>query len=152
MGLKTAIWASVGRQTADALDLLDPTGVTLEDATDGVEVLADQLAEKVPYNLIDNSLRHGEHVTHIKLSAEQRGDSMLIVYQDDGVGINVNDRVHLFEKGFGKNSGLGLFIVREILAITGITIEENGQAGQGVRFEVLVPAGAWRRPYGDEES
>jgi PAS domain S-box-containing protein len=144
MGVKAPTWVSVGRQTADAFDLLHPPGVTMEDATGGVELLADQLAEKVPYNLIDNSIRHGEHVTHIKVSSEQRGDAMLIVYQDDGRGVSDKDRKHLFEKGFGINTGLGLFLVREILAITGITIEENGLAGHGVRFEMLVPAGAWR--------
>jgi signal transduction histidine kinase len=144
MGVKAPLWVSVGRQTADAFALLHPSGIGMEDATGGVEVLADQLAEKVPYNLIDNSMRHGERVTRIKMSAEQVGDAMMIVYEDDGVGISAEDRKHLFEKGFGKNTGLGLFLIREILAITGIAIEEKGQAGSGVRFEMLVPAGAWR--------
>ena len=53
----------------------------------------------------------------------------LIVYHDDGVGISDKDREHLFKKGFGKNKGLGLFLVREVPAITGITIEEKGRAG-----------------------
>ena len=110
-----------------------------------MEVLADLLLEKVPYNLIDNSMRHGKHVTRIKMSSEQVGDAVLIMYEDDGVGISVEDKKRLFEKGFGRNTGYGLFLIREILAITGITIMERGQAGQGVRFEMLVPPGAWRR-------
>ncbi len=146
MGVKAPAWVSVSRKTADAFNMLHPSGVTMEDDTGGVEILADLLAEKVPYNLIDNSVRHGEHVSHIKLSAEQLGKDLLIVYQDDGIGISEEVREHLFEKGFGKNTGLGLFLIREILAITGITIEEKGQSGQGVRFEMLVPAGVWRRP------
>jgi PAS domain S-box-containing protein len=145
LGVKAPDWVSVSRQTTDAFDMLHHSNVTLEVNTDDVEVLADYLTEKVPYNLIDNSLRHGKRVTHIKMSAEQVGDAMLIVYQDDGAGIDQADREHLFEKGFGKNSGLGLFLIREILAITGITIEEKGQFGKGVRFEMLVPAGFWRR-------
>jgi PAS domain S-box-containing protein len=145
MGVKAPLWVSVSRQTNDAFAMLHPPGIKLEDTTDGVEVLADQLAEKVPYNLIDNSMRHGERVTRIRMSAEAAGESMLIVYQDDGVGIGAKDRARLFEKGFGKNTGLGLFLVREILSITGITIEERGQEGCGVRFEMRVPPGAWRR-------
>ena len=152
MGIKAPAWVLVGSQTADAFAMLNPPGVTLEDATGGVEVLADRLAEKVPYNLIDNSMRHGGHVTHIRMSAEQVGDAKLIIYQDDGVGISAKDRKHLFEKGFGKNTGLGLFLIREILAITGINIVENGQAGQGVRFEMLVPAGAWRRSQAEKKT
>jgi hypothetical protein len=35
-------------------------------------------------------------------------------------------------------------LIREILAITGITITETGTAGTGARFEILVPKGAYR--------
>ena len=91
--------------TADAFALLRPAGVTMEDAISGIEVLADRLVEKVPYNLIDNSIRHGEHVTHIKMSAEQRGEDMLIVYQGDGEGINAKDRRRLFGRASAKTRG-----------------------------------------------
>jgi signal transduction histidine kinase len=145
LGVHAPAWASVGRRINDAFSMLNPPGVMLEDKSDGVEVLTDPMADKVSYNLIDNSMRHGGHITRIKMSAEQVGDSMLIVYEDDGVGISAEDKMRLFQKGFGKNTGYGLFLIREILAITGITITEKGQAGKGVRFEMLVPPGAWRR-------
>ena len=50
----------------------------------------------------------------------------------------------MFECGFMKNTGFGLFLTREILTITGITIIENGEPGKGARFEITVPKGAWR--------
>jgi hypothetical protein len=37
-----------------------------------------------------------------------------------------------------------MFLSREILSITGLTIQETGEPGKGVRFEILVPAGAYR--------
>ena len=55
------------------------------------------------------------------------------------------DKKRLFERGFGKNTGMGLFLSREILSITGITIQECGQPGTGARFEITVPKGKWRR-------
>jgi signal transduction histidine kinase len=55
-----------------------------------------------------------------------------------------NEKEKAFEKGFGKNTGLGMFIIREILSITGITIIETGEPGVGVRFEIRVPGGKWR--------
>jgi len=144
LGIHAPAWASFGRKAVNALATLHLSGVALEDWTEGVEVLADPLVEKVFYNLIDNSVRHGGRVTRIKMSSERVGDSMLIVYEDDGLGISAEDKKRLFEKGFGKNTGYGLFLIREILAITGITITERGQAGKGVRFEMLVPSGTWR--------
>jgi PAS domain S-box-containing protein len=145
LGVHAPKWSSFGLQTTNAFAMLHPPGIELEDMTNGMEVMADPLAEKVFYNLIDNSMRHGGHVSRIKMSAKQVGDSLLITYEDDGVGISNDDKKHLFEKGFGKNTGYGLFLIREILAITEIRISENGQAGKGARFEMLVPAGAWRR-------
>ena len=39
---------------------------------------------------------------------------------------------------------MGLFLTREILGITGITIEETGEPGKGARFEMLIPKGMYR--------
>ena len=80
----------------------------------------------------------------IRISLLVQGDGLLLTYEDDGVGITDADKEHLFERGFGKHTGFGLFLSREILAITGISIRETGTAGTGARFEILVPKGAWR--------
>ena len=64
--------------------------------------------------------------------------------KDDGDGVHAGEKERLFNRGFGKNTGLGLFLSREILSITGITITENGVPGKGARFEITVPKGAWR--------
>jgi signal transduction histidine kinase len=69
---------------------------------------------------------------------------MVLVVEDDGVGITNGDRIRLFERGFGRNTGLGLFLSREILAITDIAIEETGTEGRGARFEIRVPPGKHR--------
>jgi PAS domain S-box-containing protein len=145
IGSQTPIWVSIGRQTAEAFIQLHLKGVAWEERTGGVEILIDPLALKVPYNLIDNSMRHGEHVNRIKMSAEQAGDAMVIVYEDNGVGIAPEDKEQIFKKGHGKNTGLGLFLIREVLAITGTTIRECGHQGHGARFEIIVPPGGWRR-------
>ena len=68
----------------------------------------------------------------------------VIVCEDDGVGVPAGDKERIFDKGFGKNTGLGLALSREILDITGITITETGTPGAGARFEITVPAGSCR--------
>jgi len=99
---------------------------------------------KVFFNLLDNSVKHGEHVTRIRVSQEQRQNGMVITWEDDGTGIPTGEKERIFERGIGKNTGLGLFVIREILVVTGITIRETGEPGKGARFEMLVPAGAYR--------
>ena len=108
------------------------------------EIYADKMLEKVIYNLVENSMRHGKNISRIMLSAQQDGGELIICYEDDGGGITNEDKKKIFQKGFGKNTGMGLFLIREILSITGITIIENGEPGVGVRFEIRVQAGKWR--------
>ncbi|MEI7434667.1 MAG: PocR ligand-binding domain-containing protein [Methanomicrobiales archaeon] len=111
----------------------------------GIEVFADPLIVKVCYNLIDNAVQHGGKITTIRFSAEKRGDDKVLVCEDDGDGIPAEEKEKIFERGYGKNTGLGLALAREILDITGITIIETGEQGKGARFEMTVPDGAWRR-------
>jgi len=75
---------------------------------------------------------------------QESGIDHLIVCEDDGVGVPAEEKELIFERGFGKNTGLGLALSREILSITGITITENGEPGRGARFELKVPKGAYR--------
>ena len=118
---------------------------TLEnDLPPATEVFADPMLEKVFFNLLDNAARHGERVTHIRLSSRPAGGNLVIVWEDNGVGVAPVDKARIFERGFGKNTGHGLFLVREILSLTGISITETGEQGRGARFEIIVPQGAHR--------
>ena len=103
------------------------------------------MLEKVFYNLRDNTLRHGKEATQISVSYQVQEDGGCIIYwQDNGIGIPNNQKQRIFEKGFGKNTGLGLFLALEILGITGITMQETGVFGLGARFEIFIPKGRYR--------
>ena len=120
------------------------SGINLILDLKGIEIYADNMLEKVIYNLVENSVRHGKNLTMIHLSCQEESGVMILWYRDDGGGIVYEEKEQAFEKGFGKNTGLGLFLIREILSITGISIIENGRPGEGVRFEIRVPAGKWK--------
>jgi signal transduction histidine kinase len=83
-------------------------------------------------------------VTRIAFSEQETPEGLVISYIDDGIGIPAEDKARLFRKGFGKNTGLGLFLSREILSITGLAIRETGVPGKGVRFEIIAPKGNYR--------
>ncbi|MFA6363788.1 histidine kinase N-terminal 7TM domain-containing protein [Methanoregula sp.] len=110
------------------------------------EVYADPMLEKVFFNLISNARNYGETLTRITITGETDRKNFRIICEDDGVGISAEDKLRLFTRGFGKSTGLGLFLSREILSITGISITENSEPGKGARFVILVPAGTWRIP------
>jgi PAS domain S-box-containing protein len=144
IGVRAPQWHDAGEVIGRAVSQLDLPGIMAENAVSGVEIYADPLIEKVFYNLIENSLRHGGHVSRISFTLRKAADGAVIMYRDDGVGISPEARQNLFTKGGGKHTGLGLFLSREILAITGIALRETGEPGHGVRFEILVPRGGIR--------
>ena len=84
------------------------------------EIFADPMINKVFSNLFDNAVRHGETVTDIQVWCEKAADTLIITVEDNGEGIPLDEKQKIFEKGFGRNTGIGLFLVREILAITGV--------------------------------
>jgi signal transduction histidine kinase len=120
------------------------TGIKISSDLGDLEIYADRMLEKVIYNLVENSVRHGQGLTTISLTRHGEPGDLVIWYEDDGGGISNAEKEKAFEKGFGKNTGLGLFLIREILSITGITITETGEPGIGVRFEIRVPKGKYR--------
>ncbi|WP_424036055.1 ATP-binding protein [Methanoregula sp.] len=127
-----------------ARDVQVPATIALIVDLQGVEVFADPMLKKVFSNFLDNSLRHGERVTEIRVSSQKSGEDLIVVWEDNGVGIAAEEKERIFEWGFGKNTGLGMFLIREILSLTSITIKETGQPGKGVQFEITVPEGQYR--------
>jgi len=144
LGQKEPVWQVVSMVFAAAAEPFAGWHLAFSCDTGTLECYADALLGRVFYNMIDNSIRHGEHVSAVRLSFVQADPDLLIVYEDNGVGVPEEDKEKIFIKGFGKHTGLGMFLIKEILSITGMTIKETGTRGKGVRFEIRVPAGAFR--------
>ena len=145
MGTTDPAWQNVSACVRRAVASLPAGGIRVDvDRTD-LLVYADPLFEKVFYNLIDNALKYGgETLTSIRISCQETGTGLVLTCADDGAGISREDKNHLFGQGYGKHTGLGLFLTREILSITGIAIRETGEPGNGACFEITVPKGAYR--------
>jgi PAS domain S-box-containing protein len=144
IGVNAPQWQDIAAVIRSSISELIAERITIEITFSGVEVFADPLISKVFYNLAENSIRHGDHVTLIWFRFTETDAGAVITYEDNGTGIPMEDKEHIFGKGFGKHTGLGLFLTREILAITHITIRENGEPEKGVRFEILIPHGMYR--------
>ena len=144
MGISSPEWQNVEALVKAVFEKIQPSDIVVEVSVGDLEILADPLLERVFFNLVDNVLRHGQGATRISVTSHQRDDHMILVFEDDGCGVEADMKARLFEKGAGKNTGLGLFLSKEILRITGITISETGSPGQGARFELDIPPGSYR--------
>ena len=144
IGVKSPQWQDVRQVIRMAMYGLDTGDISLDCDEPGLEIFADPLLERVFYNLFDNSLRHGKTTSRISVRFYERPDGLILRIRDNGGGIAPDRKEKIFEKGFGENTGLGLFLVREILSITGISIAENGEYGNGAQFDLIVPRDKYR--------
>ncbi|MCQ1537471.1 PAS domain S-box protein [Methanocalculus taiwanensis] len=141
LGVKEPIWLLV----QNLVEKLRSGDIAVACDCAGYSIYCDPMIEKVFYNLMDNTIRHAEGAATVTIGCTPLDTGLLISWQDDGPGIPDDEKEQIFMRGFGKNTGFGLFIIREILAITGITITETGVYGEGARFEIKVPRDGYRR-------
>jgi PAS domain S-box-containing protein len=115
--------------------------VTVINECRGLEVMADSLLKQLFYNLIDNSLKHGEKVNEIRLYYVEEADRVKLFYEDNGVGIPEVNKEKVFQEGFstGKTTGLGLFLINKMVEVYGWTIIEKGKPGKGAKFVITIP-------------
>jgi PAS domain S-box-containing protein len=145
IGVYAPVWQEIRALVETAAEEAPLGEVIVEnDIPAGAAVFADPLIVKVCYNLMDNAVRYGGKITTIGFSVLEDDGKHVVVCEDDGNGISVNEKERIFERGYGMNTGLGLAISREILEITGITIHEVGEPGKGARFEITIPPGIYR--------
>jgi len=146
IGIHKPDWQDLRGITGGALQDLPKNHLPIGISVAPVEVYSDPLIRKVFYNLLENARRHGAHISRIDVGTREEPDGTLVlIVEDDGVGIKNEDKERIFQYGCGDHTGLGLAISRDILSMTGISIAETGTEGRGARFEIRVPPGAWRR-------
>jgi signal transduction histidine kinase len=144
MGLRPPIWQNVARTFLYAQSHLDFSTISRTAKMAGLEIYADPLLETVFFHLLKNIIRHSIRATELVLRYEEVPEGLVLIIEDNGVGIPVQEKDKIFNYRYGRDHGFGLFLVREILTNTGITIRETGEPGKGARFEMLVPNGMWR--------
>jgi PAS domain S-box-containing protein len=144
LGVNPPTWQNVSQSFVLGISHMDFSSVHRSIHLDSLEIYADSLLERVFFTLAANVLRHAKTATEVTIGYQQAGDDIILFFRDNGTGVPEALKEKIFERGFGSQKGMELFLVREILSITGIAINETGSFGNGARFEMRVPNGAYR--------
>jgi signal transduction histidine kinase len=141
----------VAESVARFAHLARDAGVALE--TDAGESLPPVLVDRerighIFDNLLGNALRHTERGGRVRVTARVEDGMVQVAVEDTGEGIPSEHLHHIFEKFFrvpGQKhrggAGLGLAIVREIVAAHGGQIEVESHPGVGTTFKFTLPTG-----------
>jgi len=144
LGMTPPRWQNVQQVFLYAISHLDFRGITRNGNLEGIEIYADPLLEKAFFRLVESILTMGGEVSGLILGYAVTQGGLVMTVEGNGKGISKNLKEGIFERDTGITPVPGLFLVRQILSITGISICETGQPGRGARFEILVPNGAYR--------
>ena len=144
MGMSPPRWQNVMEVMLFAISHLDLGTIRRDFRMEGLVVYADSLLERVFITLIENTIAHGKGATVVRAGYTITGDEAVIFLEDDGPGIPADRKEIIFEKGMGSGGSGSLFLSREILSVTGMTITENGVPGKGARYEIRIPKGSYR--------
>jgi CheY-like chemotaxis protein/signal transduction histidine kinase len=151
----------VVRERVDVLELLDECTATVKEVLKGKDVtlsvtvdpaartiMTDSLKlRQIALNLLSNAAKFTEQ-GEIVAGLEAKGDDVVLVVEDTGIGISSEELPFIFEKfrqvdGSSTRkvggTGLGLAIVRELSRILGGTAIATSQMGRGSRFVVTLP-------------
>jgi len=137
-------WHTVGVTIKGVTAGIDLKDVPLDLHVDDLEIFADAGFSKVFENLIENALVHGKHATILRFTYKETENDLVLSCEDNGVGIPEAAKERIFKREYFRNTGYGLFLIVEILGITGLSIRETGTPGSGARFEIHVPKGSYR--------
>ncbi|MEM2440248.1 MAG: PAS domain S-box protein [Candidatus Bathyarchaeia archaeon] len=140
LGVESRSYVDVGKSVEEAITLASGlNNIKIVNECRGLRVLADSQLRQLFYNLIDNSIKHGEKVTQIKIYYKEEADKLKLIYEDNGVGISSEVRRNLFKEGYGRGTGYGLYLTAKLCEMYGWTIQETGEHGKGAQFTITLP-------------
>jgi signal transduction histidine kinase len=139
IGEESPRWQTFEMLIKFACEEVDLGTIAIRSEVNSHSVFCGMLFSKVLSYLFDNAVRHGKRTTEIRLWLKTDENGATLYIGDDGIGVEDGDKEKIFTKGFGKYTGWGLFVAREILSSNGMTIKETGTPGTGARFEILIP-------------
>ncbi|MDQ3516436.1 MAG: ATP-binding protein, partial [Gemmatimonadota bacterium] len=109
-------------------------------------------------NLLDNAVKHGGRGTSVDISAEQHNGDVRIMVDDSGPGVPTEWRERVFEpfvrmeRGSAAGAGIGLAVVRDLVAAHGGRVWIERSPSGGARFIVAIAAAYPSAPVAPAES
>lgn len=114
-----------------------------------IQIKADQsLITQLMLNIVENAIKYGVDGGHVWVKTVPREDEIIVIIEDDGIGIAPEHLKHIFERFYRadqsrdrRGTGLGLSIVKWIMEEQGGNIEVSSELGKGTTFVVRLMKG-----------
>ena len=105
-----------------------------------------KLLNHILNNLLSNASKFSSETSVIDFKIEKKGENVLLLIRDDGIGIPADDQKYLFERFFRtknaaniEGTGLGLNIVKQYTDLMGGKVTFESTENEGTTFWVELP-------------
>jgi len=111
-------------------------------------VIDGRLVAEATTNLLSNAIKYTPKGGRVALAAELRADDILVSVRDNGIGIPPEQQAKVFQKFFraenavqsgAEGTGLGLYVVKQIVELSGGTLRFASVPGEGTTFFFTLP-------------
>jgi len=120
-------------------EIVEDFKLEIETDISSCEIGGGPFLEELFENLVDNSIKHSDGDL-VKISIEEKENEVLCRVEDDGKGIPDEMKDKIFDRGFKKGenagSGLGMYLVKEIVESYDGSIEVKDSELGGARFDI----------------
>ncbi|MFA7693925.1 MAG: PAS domain S-box protein [Methanoregula sp.] len=120
-----------------------PTRFTVDLAD--LYVYADCQMERAFFRLFENAVHAKCPPPSIRVFSRAEPEKFVIAVEYEGPGIRPENKDRILEPGGEDPGQRGLFIIREILSLTSISLKETGEYGKETRFEISIPPVSYRQ-------
>jgi signal transduction histidine kinase/predicted GNAT family acetyltransferase len=144
LGISPPVWLGVRQALESGNPATSDGSVSVRFWTERLEIYADPLFKDVLIHIAGNAISHGLKIKNLVVTYHETGEGLDLFFRDDGIGIPSDRKQQIFEYNERGHAGIGLFVCREILSVTGMTIDEDGTEGNGARFVIHAPPEGYR--------
>jgi PAS domain S-box-containing protein len=142
LGVSPPEWQNTKKLLGEIIRQQHLEGITFTLDIPDIEIYADSQLDRVYERLFDTAIPVGKNQRTVRISAFQNDRNLIIAIEYESEGTRPEDKEGIFEVQASDNRGL--FIAREILSLTGITLRETGEFGKNTRFEIEIPDSYFR--------
>ncbi len=148
-------WENIATLLSNVLILLSPSikekkmKVNLDFTSEKIECEVDaERIKEVFHNLVTNAIKFAQNNTELFITVSEKYPAVIIKLRDQGIGIPHEEIPYVFEKMYRasnsknisvKGTGLGLFVVSQIIRAHGGKIKVDSQLGEGTEFTIILP-------------
>jgi signal transduction histidine kinase len=111
-----------------------------------VKIFADKVFKQALVRIFENIPEHASDATNIEVRFTKTNQGGTLSIQDNGPGIPEDQKTRIFDLGYGKGAGFGLFLSEKLLSIYDVSLQETGIFGTCAKFELHIPGEIMRMP------